>query len=124
MVTNFEEITEELNEKELNLLPYVERAFKKFTSRQNAGKSHDICGMISFLYLSEEGINEDYTPINGARLRKFVNYFRKNGILPIIGTKEGYFVTNDRDEIEKQIKSLTERASGIITAANGLNKFL
>lgn len=124
MVTLFEEITETLTEKEMLLLPYVERVFKKFDKKSLQVKTNVICEVINNLYVHECGLDKFYIPMNGVRLRKFVNYFRVNGILAIIGTSEGYFVTNDKIEIEKQIKSLTERANGILAAAEGLKNLL
>lgn len=124
MITNFEELTETLTEKELILLPYVEKAFGKITCKASATKSNDLCERINMLYVQDNGMDKFYIPMNGIRLRKFVNYLRTNKMLPIIGTSEGYFVTYIPEEIEKQIKSLTERANGILSAAEGLKRFL
>lgn len=123
-ITNFEEITETLTENEMLMLPYVEKAFGKITCRENIRKSNEICDLINMYYVHENGIDKDFVPMNGVRLRKFVNYLRSNGILPIIGTSEGYFVNYQREELEKQIKSLKERANGILNAAAGLEKFI
>ena len=58
------------------------------------------------------------------RLRKMVNFIRCNAIVPLIGTSNGYYVSYNKEEVAKQIQSLNERASSIMNAANGLNKFV
>jgi hypothetical protein len=117
-VTNFEKITENLTEKELLLLPYVKDALIRCTEAQNSGH---VCELISMLY---HKVNGEPLIFNGVRLRKYVSYIRVNGLLPVIATSQGYFVTEDKEEIEKQVKSLYERASQIKNAAIGMQKFL
>jgi hypothetical protein len=105
---------------ELRLIRYVEQAFKRIG--QSAIKSEELCKIINTLYQLET--MERQFPVNGVKLRKMVNYIRKNGILPIIATSRGYFVTYEKELIEKQIKSLNERAAGIKDAANGMLRYL
>lgn len=124
MITNFEEITETLSDKEMILLPYVEKAFSKITCKANAMKTNNLCELINMLYVQENGMDKDFVPMNGVRLRKFVNYLRSSGELPIIGTSDGYFVSYSKEELEKQIRSLHERASSINKCAEGLKRFL
>lgn len=113
MITNFEEITEELTDKESNLIPILVAGLK-FYSKDNPIKEPDIVMRMN---------NKGYQ-ITGARLRKLVNYIRTNSIAPIIATSKGYYFSTDKEEIEKQIRSLEERASGIYNAAAGLRKFI
>jgi hypothetical protein len=47
-----------------------------------------------------------------------------NGIMPIIATSQGYYVSHDKQEILDQINSLTQRANSIMNSANGLKNFL
>jgi len=124
MITNFEEITEQLSESEKHLLPCVEIVLKKFATKENSCKSFSLCEIINQLYIMENGFIGEFVPMNGVRLRKCVNHLRRNGILPVIATKDGYYVTNNQKELADQIKSLNERAAGIMAAANGLNKFV
>jgi hypothetical protein len=62
--------------------------------------------------------------ITEARLRKCCNHIRTNGILPLIATSSGYYVSNDKEEIRTQIQSLYERASSIKRSADGLRIFI
>lgn len=114
MITNFEEITQELSEVELLLLPKIIAGFKNY-SVNNPIKEPDIV----------RRFNERNTiKLSGARLRKIVNHIRTNGLLPLIATSKGYYVSYDRSEIEKQIESLKQRANSINNCANGLNRFI
>ena len=62
--------------------------------------------------------------ITEPRLRKLVNHIRVKGILPIIATSQGYYVSYDKQDILDQINSLTQRANSIINSANGLRNYL
>jgi hypothetical protein len=44
-------------------------------------------------------------------------------MLPLIATSDGYYVSYDKIEIEKQIQSLKERAESINRCANGMLVF-
>lgn len=116
-VTTFETQTENISEYELSIVPKVIEELKLI---RRPRKSHEVCQIINDslqLILMKHKV----TP---PRLRKLVNHIRVNGLLPVIATSEGYFVSYDRDVIEKQIKSLYERASSIKSCADGLTKFI
>ena len=113
MITNFEEITKDLSEEEKKLLPILIKGFR-LHGIDDPIKAPDIIQK-----LSEKGIK-----LTGARLRKLTNLIRSAGILPLIATSNGYYVTVDKQEVQKQIKSLTERAEAIMAAAKGLEKWL
>jgi hypothetical protein len=115
MITNFEKHTEELTADELFMVAPICTAFKKYT-KDNPIKSDEI--------VKRYNANKGKTVLTGARLRKIVNYIRANSLMPIIATSSGYYVSHDKEEILKQIKSLNERANSIINCANGLQKFV
>ena len=58
------------------------------------------------------------------RLRKYFNYFRSNGLLPIIATSEGCSISYDQTIISKQVKSLEQRSRSTMKAAEGMRRFL
>lgn len=58
------------------------------------------------------------------RLRKMVNHLRSHGMLPVLASSSGYYVSYNQSEVMEEIESLYQRASGINSAANGLKKFL
>lgn len=119
MITNFETVTFELTEDELKWIPYLINGFNMHGPTCPI-KEVDIlagCNRSREKY----GIK---TKMTGARLRKLVNYIRVSGLVPLLATSKGYFVTDDPNAIEKQIRSLYERAASIKQAAEGLRKFL
>jgi hypothetical protein len=119
MITNFEIITEELNEKELKIIPILVNGFKNH-SQSNPVKAPAIVRNMNN-HLKKIGIDLTMTE---PRLRKCCNYIRSNSIIPLIATSKGYFVSQDKDIIASQIKSLRERANSINNCANGLETFL
>jgi hypothetical protein len=115
-VTNFEELTLELTDKELKLIPLLESGFSRYTIN-NPIKSAEIVAKLN----ANPNISLNFT---GPRLRKCVNYIRSRGRLPIIATSDGYFVSYDPTVIQSQIQSLRERANSIISCADNLEHFL
>lgn len=113
MITNFEEVTCELSEYELRLVPVLIRGFETKTKANPIKAPEIIKSMKGFGY-----------KISEPRLRKICNHIRSNGLLPLIATSNGYYVSYDRDEIAAQIRSLRERADSINNCANGLTTFI
>lgn len=119
MIKNFESITEELTEKELSIIPFLVNGLITKT-KSNPIKAPEIVeAMNVFLFNKKIDIT-----LTEPRLRKCVNYIRTNGILPLIATSKGYYVSRDKTEILSQIESLQQRANSMIKGANGLKKFL
>ena len=114
MIDNFEELTYELTECEIKILPLLISGFKNYTIH-NPIKEPDIVKRFN---------ERNQVKLSGVRLRKLVNYIRSNGLLPLIATSKGYYVSYDRDVINSQIKSLNQRAQSINNCANGLKKYL
>lgn len=119
MVTNFEEYTHPLTADELVMLDLFV-ALVKHRTKKTAIKSGEIIlkinAIIKPLQLK--------TQFNGARLRKISNHLRRNSLLPLCGTTVGYYCTDDPAEIEREIKSLRDRANAINAAADGLLHFI
>lgn len=116
MITGFENITYELTELEKQLVPVIIKGMHVYQDKNNAVKGSVICSSLK--------ISRPNLPCTEARLRKIVNYIRTNGLAPIMATSKGYYLSNDKKEIETQIESLTQRANGIMAAANGLRTFI
>lgn len=122
MITNFEEITEDLSEVELLFKDDMQR-YLEIVLSNGVIKQGDIVEIINMKIVHEYGPGHDIK-ITPMRLRKYFNYFRTHGIIPIIATSKGCYISTDTEEIQKQILSLEERARQIIKAANGMSKFL
>lgn len=134
-ITNFEDHTEDLTELEKQYLPDVEVALELCLKgngdliefgRDNYPKPVKQPKVVKFIneYLITKHGLFNSMKLNTVRLRKYFNYFRSNGILPIVATSDGCYITNNKEEIRRQIKSLNERARQINRAAVGLEKFL
>jgi len=119
MIKGFEEITKELNEKELELIPVLVKEFSKH-SKTNPVKAPAIVKQIN-QYLEENNFG---IRMSEPRLRKCCNHIRANSLLPLIATSAGYFVSLDKEIIDSQIKSLRQRAWSINNCADGLENIV
>jgi hypothetical protein len=119
MITNFETHTEELNPEEIKLIPILVNGFKRH-NKNNPIKAPEIIKAINEKR-AQYGLKNKFSE---PRLRKCSNYIRTNGILPLIATSQGYYVSFDKAEINSQIESLIERANSILQSAEGLKQFL
>lgn len=119
MITNFEELTQELNESELKVIPALIAGFNTH-SKRNPIKAPEIVKAMN-QYILKNDLKMSFTQ---ARLRKCVNYIRSQGLLPLIATSKGYYVSKDHEEILNQIKSLRERANSIHASADGLERLI
>jgi predicted ATP-dependent protease len=119
MLINFEDITEELSDEDLFLVQVIIRGLSK-RNKHNPLKSDEVVKIIN----NNKDKYKLKTKFTNVRLRKCCNYIRKNGLLPLIATSKGYYVSMDKNEISKQIESLEQRASAILRSANGLKEFL
>ena len=118
MILNFEEITEELNPDEIALLEPLKKGLNTKT-KDNPIKAPQIIKAMD-AYSNKHGL----IYLSEPRLRKLISHIRVNGIIPVIATSKGYYVSYDKQEILDQITSLTQRANSILDSANGLKKFL
>ena len=100
-LTNFEEITYELDEYEIeNLLPLVVLGIKT-----KKGKENSITGASIIEKLKERDLK-----INGARLRKIIQYIRLNNLVyNLVSSKKGYYVAVTEEEVLSYILSLKQR---------------
>lgn len=117
MITNFEEITEELSQEERKVMLDLIVLLRQRSST-NPIKAPAIVRTINI------NLAPGFRRITEVRLRKMVNFIRSRSMLPVIATSSGYYVSNDPEEIRAQIKSLQERANSINECADGLCYFL
>ena len=105
MIQGFEIETQPLTEYEQNtLVPIVARGLLHKVGRKNAVTSKHICEC-----LTAKGYK-----IDGIRLRKVVNHIRIRGIVKcLIATSNGYYVAQNRKEVEDYTASLKGREESI-----------
>ena len=116
MILNFEEYTGELSQEEIQLAHDLIKHFGRKT-KDNPVKARDIV----------EGVRNTYKlsfKFDEARLRKIINYYRVNSIIPILSSKNGYYVSEDPEDIKAMTKSLSQRASSIIDCVIGLDRWM
>ena len=116
MINGHESITFELSDKEIKLAHKLIGHFKNRT-KENPVKSNEIVAGVNRVFNMEKKFTD-------VRLRKIINYYRVNSIIPIISTSKGYYVSYDKQEIVDMINSLDQRASSILNCSKGLNKFI
>lgn len=116
MIKNFEDITHELTPEEydlaVRLAPFLEKRTK-----ENPILAKQII----------DGVNEKWNPkpkLTDVRLRKIINYYRVQAILPVISTSKGYYVSYNEQDINSMMQSLCERGNSIIQASFGMGKIL
>lgn len=112
MITNFEEITYELTEEEMKYVSGFVSAFNKRVGEENAITSVEITAKFKQLNIS----------MNGARIRKIVNYVRTNKLVKnLIATSKGYYVASSQEQIDKYKLSLQQRINEIQRVLNSFN---
>lgn len=112
MVTNFEDYTDVLTKKEMEFVPTLVWVLSFITEPTKSPKIVKLMKAKNF---------PDFT---GVTLRKMVNVIRKTGALPVMASSKGYWVSYDKDDVQRQVDSMTERANSIKACANGLRTFL
>jgi hypothetical protein len=115
MIKNFEQITFDFTSDEWSKMGAVMDCMIAYlpTEKKNLRKQSEIA-----LYIEMNvGIETDVI-----RVRKYINYFRSTGILPIIATSQGCFISYEAKYLESQIQSLQGRINGLQNAKNGLQK--
>jgi hypothetical protein len=116
MIINFEELTHELTKKELGLLQNL-CVILEWANVNDPLKEKEILKELN-------QIGSGTNTIPGSRLRKMIHCIRVNQILPVIGTKRGYFVSWNKEVLQKQITSLEQRARSIQEVADAMQGFL
>lgn len=106
MLKNFESVTHELNQFELECVEFLGQWFMANMGKKNAVKNADIAKMIEKKF--DKKIHE-------SRVRKVVQALRTNGLPNLIASGKGYFYTEDTKEIEDWVISLKQRELAIRT---------
>jgi uncharacterized protein YbbC (DUF1343 family) len=106
MLKNFESVTHELNQFELECVEFLGQWFMANMGKKNAVKNADIAKMIEKKFDKK---------IHDSRVRKVVQALRTNGLPNLIASGKGYFYTEDTKEIEDWVISLKQRELAIRT---------
>ena len=106
MITNFEEITEELNDHEKAvLLPIMVRGLKTKIGKENIISQAEACEKIE----ASTGYK-----ISSVRWRKLINVIRRAGLVKnLVSSSKGYYIATKKIEAWKNIQSLQDRIDAI-----------
>ncbi|MCB9448652.1 MAG: hypothetical protein H6585_09945 [Flavobacteriales bacterium] len=114
-ITNFEDYTANLSDKEIELAYAIAGAFKRRIGKENIISNRQICAKM-------KARGDHITP---PRLRKIINYIRNYDLCPLlICNSKGYYVASDPEEVKDYIRSLSERAGAISSVKDSLERQL
>lgn len=121
MITGFELETAPLNEKEQTAARIIAECLQlhHVGSRKAVTAQHICNSLAKFSEVFRDAKGRPY--LNGARVRKIVNFIRTTGQCPrLIASSKGYYVSNDRREITEYITGLRARAQAIEAVAKAM----
>lgn len=113
MIEGFKNETAPLSEYErITFLPLIADLLRRKVGISNATKNKDIVRWMM----------ENYRiSITEVRVRKIINHIRNNDIIPcLIATRSGYYVAEERNEVDMYIQSLKGRIAAITHVADSL----
>ena len=116
MINGHEKETQELSAEEILLATNLIEPFKG-RSKDNPIKAKEIVAKVNKHY----DLKSKFTDV---RLRKIVNYYRTNSIIPIISGGMGYYVSYEPNRIVKMIQSLGSQVKSLNNCINGMESFL
>lgn len=116
-ITNFEEYTYELTDKEMEMLPNIVKHLKLKIGEANAITSKEVVK----LYQDAKKAGKTKFTMTGARWRKIIHHIRINNLVPLlISTSKGYYIATKEEEIKNYILSLKERINSITTVYDAM----
>lgn len=111
MIPGFEDITYDLTAEEEKLIPVFVKGLSKKIGKDNAVTSTHIMRKIPGL--------------NGARVRKIINYIRNNYLVPgLLANSSGYYVSKSKEEVREYINSLGHREAAIYSVRKKMEEYL
>lgn len=138
MVTGFEDITNELTPfEQKEIVPIIVKSWKRkdpclkeiVKMKEMVRKTNEFCkkeNIRSYRVLKGGSIKTStkHYIITGPRMRKVIHYIRVKGlIIDLIATSNGYFRTNDSNEIANFIKSCRQRANSFNEVARAMEVY-
>jgi len=111
MITGFEDYTFEVTDQEKkNILPKLLILLASAKGKQGVITNEQLVRTINEC----PGLQAAGIKTNTPRIRKMIHEIRVSDRIPLlIATSEGYYVSQDRDEVDKYLDSLRERINSI-----------
>ena len=115
MIKGFEDVTTKIsaNEKEV----YLPLVVEVLSHRVGCKKAATNKMIREYLHL------EDSVIITETKMRKIISYIRQNHLVPcLIATNRGYYVAEEKQEMNDYLKSLQGRIDAIYASMKALEK--
>lgn len=115
MIKGFEDVTAKIsaNEKEV----YLPLVVEVLSHRVGCKKAATNKMIREYLHL------EDSVIITETKMRKIISYIRQNHLVPcLIATNRGYYVAEEKQEMNDYLKSLQGRIDAIYASMKALEK--
>ena len=104
MVTNFEQYTAEVADKDLATVHYIAKRLKT-----NIGVKNQVTNKRIREKLAVRGVK-----VSDSKLRKFIQYIRQNNLTPMLcATSNGYYVAQTVQEFITYTESFEQRVNGM-----------
>lgn len=112
MIVGFEKETAPLTKKEKDLIPFLTSLICKYNSREKC--------------ITNKNIREFCAgQVEDTRVRKIINYIRINNIIKgLIATSNGYYVSDNINEIKQYSESLRNRVLAIDAVKNCIDSYI
>lgn len=132
MIRNFEEYTSQMSDEEKTyVLPKIIQILSLAIGKENAVRNSDIIKEINYSnrdFVVTVNSNEkqkvtEHIKTSPARVRHMIHVLRASDTIPfLVASAKGYYISNDKDEIEKYIKSIDDRLRSIYQIRKALRR--
>lgn len=115
--TSRKPLLDKMNSDDINILvPLLVKMFVNKTSKDNVLSTRKIT-----TFFTDKKQTIGFTgALTTQRLQKLVNYIRVNSILPVISSNNGYYYSEDKQDIMEMIMNFEGRINAMKAAADGL----
>lgn len=111
MINGFEQQTEALTEREMQLIPVMCKCLQAHLGKDNAVTSTRMI----------QGFANMGFKVTGSRIRKMINHIRHNNLVPcLISANNGYYIATSHIELADYVRGLMSRANEINAVADVL----
>lgn len=94
------------------VIPAIESILRK-TDKSKSLYSDEIIKMINTKVELEK-------PLTQIQFRQCINYMRRNKVLPIMAGSNGYYITDDIEQMAAQVESFNSRIKALEQARDGI----
>jgi hypothetical protein len=130
MIRNFEEYTSQMSEVENKyILPRIIQILSLKIGKEKAISNRDIINNINFynpIYYEYIKDGKSYgckVKTSPARVRHMIHVLRVSDTIPfLVASANGYYISNDKEEIETYIKSIDDRLRSIYQIRKALRR--